>query len=52
MKKEFIKKWSNFWAFQPQHDELDNAFEKELDAIIRLEIAQVIQGKVTSKEPE
>ena len=33
MKAEFIKKWSNFWVFQHNANQLTEAFEKELDAL-------------------
>jgi hypothetical protein len=32
--QEFIKKWSNWWIFQPNQKELTEAFEKELNSLI------------------
>ena len=37
--KEFIHKWSNWWALSPQRKQLDEAFEKELNELIELEVA-------------
>lgn len=45
MKQEFIKKWSNWWMLQKQGKELTEAFEKELDAIIKYEVAKNISFK-------
>lgn len=42
MKQEFIKKWSSWWRLQKQHEELTDAFENELNAIIE-EIAKNLQ---------
>lgn len=37
--KEFIRKWSNWWIFNPKHKQLDEAFEKELNELIEREVA-------------
>lgn len=37
MKKEFINKWKSWWIFQKQEKELTDAFERELNAIIKQE---------------
>ena len=37
--KEFIHKWSNWWILHPQRKQLDEAFEKELNELIELEVA-------------
>ena len=34
--EQFISKWSNFWAFQPNKEHLNNAFENELRELIEL----------------
>jgi hypothetical protein len=34
--EEFISKWSNFWAFQPNKEQLNKAFENELRELIYL----------------
>jgi len=33
--KEFIRKWSNWWIFNPKRKQLDDAFEKELNELQR-----------------
>ena len=43
MVQEFIKKWSSWWRFQKQHEELTDAFEQELNAIIEQEVAKNLQ---------
>ena len=35
--KDFIKKWSNWWIFNPLSNELTSAFERELKEIIAQE---------------
>ena len=35
--KDFIKKWSNWWMFNPLSNELTSAFERELKEIIEQE---------------
>ena len=37
--KEFIHKWSNWWALSPRRKQLDEAFEKELNELIEREVA-------------
>lgn len=37
-KKDFIHKWSNWWCLHQKNEELNAAFEKELDDIIKQEI--------------
>jgi len=37
--KEFIRKWSNWWIFNPKRKQLDDAFEKELNELIEREVA-------------
>ena len=39
MKKEFISKWSSWWRLQKRHEELTEAFERELNSIIEQEVA-------------
>lgn len=34
MKTEFIRKWRTWWFFQKNHEQLNEAFEKELNCII------------------
>jgi hypothetical protein len=43
MKQEFVKKWSIWWRLQNKHEELTDAFEKELNAIIEQEIAKKLK---------
>lgn len=51
MKEEFIKKWSNWWIFQPNAGELTEAFEKELNAVIA-EKTKELQDKLVEKDAE
>ena len=39
MRQEFIKKWKSWWMLQNKGEELTDAFEMELNAIIEHEIA-------------
>lgn len=39
MKEEFLHKWSNWWILHPQRKQLDDAFARELDAVIAHEVA-------------
>ena len=40
--KRFISKWSSLWLFNPKREQLDEAFEKELNELIEREVAFVI----------
>jgi len=46
MKKEFIKKWSNWWVFNKNKKQLDMAFEKELNEIINHELEKSIEKQI------
>ena len=37
--KEFISKWSNWWVLNPRREQLDCAFERELNELIEREVA-------------
>lgn len=37
MKEQFLRKWSSWWILTKNKDELDKAFEKELNAVIKEE---------------
>lgn len=37
--KEFINKWSNWWILNPKRKQLDDVFEKELNELIKREVA-------------
>lgn len=37
--KKFISKWSNWWILSPKRQQLDEAFKKELEELIRREVA-------------
>jgi len=45
MKTEFIQKWSNWWMFNKNKKQLDVAFERELNEIIKYKLDK-------SKAPE
>ena len=48
--KEFIRKWSNWWIFNPKRKQLDDAFEKELNELIEREVALRIHDVVGQSE--
>ena len=51
--KEFIRKWSNWWIFNPKRKQLDDAFEKELNELIEREVALRIHDVIKSlPEPD
>lgn len=33
--KDFISKWSNWWILAPKRKQLDDAFKKELNELIK-----------------
>ena len=39
MKEQFITKWSNWWQFNENAKQLNEAFEKELNEVIENEVA-------------
>jgi hypothetical protein len=40
MKTEFIQKWSNWWMFDKNKEQLDIAFERELNEIIKNDLVK------------
>ena len=48
--KEFISKWSNWWILNPKREQLDDAFEKELNELIEREVALRIRDVVGQSE--
>ena len=49
--KRFISKWSSLWLFNPKREQLDEAFEKELNELIEREVAlrQICNHEKTTK---
>ena len=43
--EEFISKWSNFWVFQPNKEQLNKAFEAELGELIDEQINLRVEGQ-------
>jgi hypothetical protein len=37
-KKDFVRKWSNWWILAPKRQILDDAFEQELEEVINQEV--------------
>ena len=48
--KEFIRKWSNWWMFNPKRKQLDEAFEKELNELVQREVALRIHNVARQSE--
>jgi threonine aldolase len=48
MKEQFITKWSNWWQFNNNAKQLNEAFEKELNEVIEKEIALRYYAKIAS----
>ena len=51
MKQEFINKWKTWWMFQKQEIELTDAFERELNAIIKQEVENLVKADVSKTKP-
>jgi threonine aldolase len=48
MKEQFITKWSNWWQFNNNAKQLNEAFEKKLNEVIEKEIALRPYAKIAS----
>ena len=48
MKEQFITKWANWWQFNENAKQLNEAFERELNEVIENEIALRPYAKIAS----
>ncbi len=48
--KDFVRKWSSWWTFNPKRKQLDDAFEKELNELIEREVALRIHNVARQSE--